>query len=322
MLVLAACAPGARWVAVAGGPGSQLLVFSANLDVAQAATVSFTPQDTLTALTFAGDGQSLYVAAVDGAGGVLVRVGRGGGAETRVSLPVTRPQFVHLAPRATAILLGTVATGTPSGAGTLRIARPRDLAIADSVGVCVGAPVGIAVHPDGDRAYIACEGDEVVEVDLRLRTAIRRATPAPASGCQLRGPALSANGTVLYVSCAATGQLLLLDRVTLTPFDAMPVGRGIGAPVVLRRRLLLPRAEADELVIVDPRGRQVVARLAAPHPLVIAGVGARAYVLTRARAPELLTIDVDAAVIRNRTRLPFPATRLAVWPTATPVMRW
>lgn len=333
LLVLAACAPRPQWVAASGSQSSVIHFLAGDLTPLDTRPLDPPDGDTVTALAAAPDGQSVFAATAAAGRGAVVRAGRRRGAPlVRQSLGPAVPRFIALTPHATLLLVGT---STSDGPGALLFLTPETLVTVDSLGVCSARPIGAAVHSDGDRAFVACATDEIAEVDLRLRTVLRTVRLRGAGDsrpCAPTTPALAANGTVLYVVCSAAGRLLLLDRVTLAPFDSVEIGEGGGAAVVAgRRHVVIARPGHDEILIADPRLRAVAARLAvtAPLDLAVSADGRHVYVATggagrgpRRHAGQLVRIALAAPAVVGSRALPEAVTHVALWPARTPVMRW
>lgn len=284
--------------------------------------------DSLTGLTAAADGQSVYLVVAQSAGGALVRAGRRRGAPVeRWSLAPSRPLFVSYAPDASLVLVGAKA---PPENGVLLLLPPRPLAPATTLVVCSGEPRGGAVHPDGHRVYVTCSTGEIAEIDLDLGAVLRTVSYPPdgaPGSCQPTPPALSSNGTVLFVACARTGGLHFLDRVTLTAFDSLAVGEGaVDLVVAGARRVVLVRTAHNEIVVADPRGRSVVARLATPAPARVAVSADHRWAYAvgggGSETAQLVRIDLRTGRIAAVVPVPVGARHVALWPERTPVMRW
>jgi hypothetical protein len=192
-------------------------------------------------------------------------------------------------------------------------------------------PVAVSFTREGDRAYVTCRPGTVAEVDPRLKIVVQSAVVAADSGraCGAgRGP-LSANGTLIFVPCAASGQILYLDRVTLRPWDSLFVARGVSAMAVTPEAVavaLLP--DSDRAALVDLRGKRRLASIeTAPNPvdLALSADGRVAVLLAAGRGGEgaLMELDTRSAVIFSRVGIPGGGRAVHVWPgQREPRMRW
>lgn len=192
-------------------------------------------------------------------------------------------------------------------------------------------PVAMSLTPESDRVYVVCYPGAVVEVDPRLEMVVQTAWVSADSGtsCGAGRGALSANGTLLYVPCAASGQILYLDRATLRPWDSMFVARGLGALAVTPQATavaLLP--DSDRVALVDLRRKRRLASLPlAPNPVdVTLDAGGRLAVLLAAgRGGEgaLAELDTRRGRLLARVAIPGGGRAVHVWPgSREPRMRW
>ena len=206
-------------------------------------------------------------------------------------------------------------------AGSLGILRADPMAEIQTIPVCA-EPVGLVFVPDGDRAYLTCRPGTVIEVDTRLRIVVKSAWVGADSGraCGAGRSDLSANGTLLFIPCAGTGQLLYLDRATLTPWDSMPVGAGASAVAVTPDAvavILLP--DSDRVLLVNLRSKAPVAEVPAPNPAAVAlsADGRLAFIAAGGRggaAGELVKIATQTGVVLNRAPVPGGGSAVYVWP--------
>jgi hypothetical protein len=182
---------------------------------------------------------------------------------------------------------------------------------------------------DLDRLYVACDGGELAELDLRLRTRIRTVRFAEpqdhmSEPCEPVGAGLSSNATLVYVLCGKTGTLLYLDRARLTLFDSLVVGGGASGLAMTpnRRRAVVTRLQAGEVAILDLQGRRVADRAAfgAPSSSAVSSDGRWAYVVGD---EGVLRVDLRGMRTLAQPGLRTRATAVAVWPGhSSPIMRW
>jgi len=178
-----------------------------------------------------------------------------------------------------------------------------------------------------NRLYVICEGDTVAEVDTELRITIRTvplAADAETGTCGAGAGGRSANGTVIFVLCEATGRLLYLDRVRLSPLGSVELGAGVRGMVQTPgwSEALIVRPAGDRLLVVDLGRRRVRAEIEMPHPTLpsASGDGRWAYGVGKGA---LFRLDVGRAAVETTVEVPDWAARVAVWPGyRSPVMRW
>lgn len=302
-LVCLACAPAPRWVAVAVPRG--VLVFDGSLQPAGRLLLPAPPER----LAFAADGASLFAGVSPAPGSaVLARFGRGQGA----ALMGGRAAFgglrrLVLTPDGGTLLLalgGKVGLGIAS-AGTLALERP--LVGCDATDLVLAA--------GGERVYVLCGEGRVEEVDPELRLRVKSVKlPAGPAHCRPSAGALSANGTVLFVACAASGQLLYLDRVTLAPFDSVTIAPGAARVVMTPGGglALLANPGAGALAVVDVRARVVRHIMPIPGAVDVAvAADGRAFVVGDRR---LFEVDAEEGRVLRDRELEEAAAAVAVWP--------
>lgn len=279
------------------------------------------------AVQFALDGATLYLALHTDGGAAVLRVGRVTGKVLgRQSLPES--SLTSLWP------LRDGHTLVASGTTTLRF-LPADLSnTGRQITVCDEPITGVSAFGARDRAYAVCGESTIIEIDRKLEIVVRSASltladSADGASCGTGGVATSPSGSIVYVLCRRTGMLLYIDRLTLTPFDSVNLG-GSGHEMVLvpgGRRAVVTRPNANELVVVDLHGREVESRvhLEAPWSAAAGADGHHAYVTTRPiRGPgQLLRINLENSTVTGTTQALRGALGITVWPnTESPRMRW
>jgi hypothetical protein len=193
--------------------------------------------------------------------------------------------------------------------------------------VCEGEVRDIVLLSALSRLYAICEGDAVAEVDTELRLAIRTVqltVPGDSAPCGAGSGGRSANGTVIFVLCEATGRLLYLDRVRLTPLDSVALGPGVRGMVQTPgwREAITVRPAENRLLVVNLGQRRVRAEIALAHPSAptVSGDGRWAYGVSEGK---LYRVDVDNARVATRVDVPDWVELVALWPGyGSPVMRW
>lgn len=199
-----------------------------------------------------------------------------------------------------------------------------------SLAVCPH-PVALSFTREGDRAYLTCRPGSVAEVDPRLELVVQTTLVGADSGraCGAGRGALSGNGTLLFVPCSASGQILYLDRVTLRPWDSVYVGRGVGPLAVTQAGVavaLLPGS--SRIVLVDLRGKRRLASLSltpSPVDVALSASGRLAFVLGADLGGEgaLWELDLRSGAVLARVTIPGGGRAVRVWPgRREPRTRW
>jgi hypothetical protein len=314
LLLLAACTPAPRWVAVARPQDHAILLFDGALHQTGRLDVPGAP----TALESTGDGMSLLVGAAQADGsGRLTWLGRADGARVlEVGLPgPVRDLRLHNDGNTLFVLTA----GHPGGVSVLATTA---LDQQRWIPVCE-APQSLAFTREGDQGYVTCTPGSAAEVDPTLEYLVQQAFVAADSGraCGAGHSALSPNNTFLYIPCARTGRLLYVDRVTLKPWDSTEVGVGISAVAAAPGAIaVVLQADSDRAVVVDLARRARRATIATPpDPVAVAlsADGRRAYVTCAGRAGgagALLELDVRGGSILARAPLAPGAGAVYAWP--------
>ncbi len=338
----ASCSPAPRWVAVAAPGTGAWLLYDAGLATPDtlrldALRIAGPQAADLADLLFGSDGAGTYVALNRGSQGLVLHVRRADGVVVdEVVLEGGRITAVHVRADGRSMVVATERDDPALGPrGVLHLLPTGPSRAHRDLAVCPRGVRALADLAAANELYLACRGDTVVEIDLKLRTVIRDAPLAPPAGpgalaCQVADLGLSANGTVVFALCERSGHVLYLDRVTLGPLDSVAVGTGAArlARTPGGGLAVITRPAAQEVVLVDLRRRRVAERITTPGPATDVAIGAdgrRAYVLTApASGPGLaLVVDLRAGRVISETRVPAGSTRLALWPDQdTPVMRW
>jgi len=319
---------------VAGDGAATILLYTA--DLSRADTISLQTvidtSETVLDVAFAPDGASLWVTVASDSAAALLRVRRQDGRALE-RLPLADvPTVVRVLPGGRTVLVAGMparerqsGSGEPRGALHFLPATSADDPV--RLAVCDGEVRDVVPLDALHRLYVICEGDAVAEVDTELRIVIRTvplATEAETGTCSAGAGGRSANGTVILVLCEATGRLLFLDRVRLSPLDSVELGAGARGMVQTPgwREAFVVRTAEGSLLIVDLGRRRVRAEVAMPSPTVpaVSSDGRWAYGVG---GGALFRLDVGSAVVETTVEVPDWAGRVAVWPGyRSPVMRW
>lgn len=280
-----------------------------------------------TALESTGDGAGILVGAEAGAeSGAVGWIRRADGAELvqrPLGGPVRRVALDREGRRVFALVAGA--------RGGLAVLRADGLTEERVIPVCP-EPVSLSFTREGDRAYVICRPGTVAEVDARLLILVRTGAVAGDSGalCGAGRGALSANGTLLFVPCARTGQLLYVDRATLRPWDSVSVGVGAAVTAVTPGAVAVTVVpDSDRVALVDLRSKALLARISTPpNPVDVAlnATGRVAFVVTAGRAGTwgtLLAVDTQTGAELKRAGLGPGARAVYAWPgQRSPRMYW
>jgi DNA-binding beta-propeller fold protein YncE len=292
--------------------------------------------DRIADLLAGSDGTTLYLALRFTDGTAVARVGRLTGSTLALErLPEDSISGMWLLPDAQTLVVATIDDQQPGiRQGLLRL-LPVDLANAGlAVPACAGAVTGFTSLGRRGRAYVGCDTETIVEIDVTLGLVVRTAgvsgtNTANRSPCGTTDVASSPNGTILYVLCREAGTLLYLDRLTLTALAELEVGVGASAVALTPDggRAIVTRAPSGEVVVVDLRRREVRARIAIPTlRRVVIGSGRYGYAVSTGGGSQpgrLARIDIENGLLVAERELPGGASLLSLWPqTETPYMRW
>ncbi len=311
---------------------SLLLLYSPDLATADTIDVAaaLLPGERITHLVSGASGAGSHaLAASDTAGAVITVRHRDGRVVDRIGLEGV-PTAVAMHPDGHTLMVATSpGTAETQERSTLHF-MPLDAArTAAEAELCDRPARAMVPFRDLDRLYVACEGGELAELDLQLRTQIRTVRFAEpqdrmSEPCGPVGAALSSNATLVYVLCGETGTLLYLDRARLTLFDSLVVGGGASGLAMTpnRRQAVVTRPQDDEVAILDLRGRRVADRAAfgAPFSSSVSSHGRWAYVVGD---EGVLRVDLREMRLLAQPGLGTRATAVAVWPGhSSPIMRW
>ncbi len=152
------------------------------------------------------------------------------------------------------------------------------------------APAGLAVSPDGKKAYIALdEMNEVVEAELGSRQVTRRlAVPGRPFGL-----VLDQEGEHLYITCRDADRVVAVDARSFKELESVAVG---SAPVAIAcaatpegERLVVANSLSDNLSVLSASPLKELARPQSgrePYAVAIARDGTVAFAANRLAVPE------------------------------------
>lgn len=309
-----ACSPAPRWIAVADSAGSAVLLLDGRLQPVRELPVSGPPA----ALESTGDGSSILVGVAAGAdGGSLEWLRRADGATILgrdLPGPIRSLALDREGRRVLALTGGT--------RGGLIMLDVRELAPERAIPLCA-EPVSLAFTGEGDRVYVTCAPGSVAEIDPRLNLLVRVEIIAADSGraCLAGRSVMSPSGTLLLVPCSKSGRLVYLDRVTLKPWDSLPLAPGISAVAVTPDGIgLVLQPDSDRVALVHLLSKRRFASVSTPPDPVDLSLSAdarEAFVVASGRGGQpgtLLVIDTHTGGILNRMALPAGAHAVHVWP--------
>jgi hypothetical protein len=285
-------------------------------DLARTDSISFiAPPRTL---TFGPDGASISVSVQLGPGefaAVLVpRAGRFTAFSARFADSLENPRFSR-----DGRALYFLASGPHGGLSVLDLAT---LTEQRRIEVCAN-PLELGAMRDGRRAFLLCAIGEVAEIDLELGIVVKK-QPLPSS-CGARELFLSSNETALVLWCAAAGKVLLLDRVTLAPFDSIAAepGEAILLPLQGGRPAGLIYADPPRWAAIDLGARTLTATVPLEDTVLTAAVAPGGRFLYLAGERHLWRLDTDQAAIDRSVKLPGRPAGIALWPAAFETkLRW
>ncbi len=331
LLLLASCSPAPQWIAVAGGSsGSSIVLLNGDL----------TPTDTLylssdessgqiVDIAFASDGLSLLAGIQGEQASSVLRLRRiDGVAVDQVTLPsrTERSGSMHIVDPRTILMMGRSTEGD-GREGVVFFLSAASLSKYEKLSVCSTAPLAIAIVSQVKRAYVRCDAG-LAELDLLLRRLVRTVPLDLDAACGPGGLAPSRSGNIIYMTCAKSGQLLFLDRVTLRPLDSLrlvPGGTELAASAQLPRALVrFPLRQ--QLEFVDLEQQTTTMRLTdfgKFSVFALSGKGLWAFVTTGDSGNRLLKIDLRTDRTTATNTLPGGTSSIAVWPGRnSPVFLW
>lgn len=337
-VILAACSPPTRWIAVGGDDGTIALFSGDLLDADTLHQQGGLGQPEPIALTsFGRDGTSLYLVGVAGSLSLLRKLD-GYRLEYTSGLAEELPNSLIVLPDSRTLI---ATTNSANGrAGTLSFLDASTLQRDETLQPCPGYPEGIAILRDLNRAYTRCMGGSaaVADIDLDLRRVITTASvyhtessELSNQSCGAGGIALSRTGTVLLVPCSSSGMLLYVDRLELVLFDSVTVGSGAYdvAASPTESKAIVTYPDSRRVAFVDLRNRRVTTEVRTPgRPIhvAIAGDGKRGYVLTsesHETPGTLMLLDMDNERVVSEALVPPGSQSISLWPGQwSPVMVW
>ena len=165
------------------------------------------------------------------------------------------------------LALALALAGSSSGPAAATPVVTETIGVGDS-------PIGVAVSPDGTRAYVTNDGDGTVSV---IDTSTNTVIDTIPVGSNPRGVAVSPDGTRAYVTNDGDGTVSVIDTSTNTVIDTIPVGSN-------------PRG-----VAVSPDGtRAYVTNGTPPNPLVAGSGSGQLSVIDTTIGAVTATTDVGA----------------------------
>jgi YVTN family beta-propeller protein len=204
---------------------------------------------------------------------------------------------------------------TSSGANTLFVFNTSGV-VASRIPVAA-KPYGLALSPDGAKAYVACQGDnEITVVDLKTRAVSGHLK----TGLNPYDLAVSSDGTRLWVLCHKDNTLYAYDTAALTESSHLTVGL---SPYRLAydahgRTLYATLFDSNEVVAVDADTMQLKGKVTVGEgPLDVACTAeGRLYVSNNEGGSVSV---VEPAAWQQATATPSPSPRAGrIVPVASP----
>ncbi len=176
-------------------------------------------------------------------------------------------------------------------------------------------PIALRFSPDGQRIYVACEGnDSVLAVDVATRKVVGKARV----GQHPKGLAISPDGRTLYVSNEGSDTVSEIDAASFEPRRTFQTGWG---PVGLAtdrpgKTLYVANSISNHVSLIDLSNGEEIKRLEAwrsPHQVTLSHDGRRVYVSNllphlgpydEPPVSELTAIDAERQVIAERILIP------------------
>lgn len=211
----------------------------------------------------------------------------------------------------------TVSDGTTSTSTTVTVdIAPVNVLLGD---VTLGRqPNGIAITPDGTRAYVANQSGDTVSVvdiiDYELIGTIR-------VGGSPVVIAMHPDGTYTYVTNQASGSVSVIDTSTDTVIDTIAVG---GAPHGIKlsadgSRAYVTNLDSHRVSVIDTTTNTVIDAIPVngeARSLAVSPDGSRIYV-TLQNTDRVVEIDLDTGQIANLYLVGAYANRIVVTPDGT-----
>lgn len=337
LLMTAACAPHPQWVAVAGADSSVVLVFRHDLTPADTLEFNAPGPNEVSIMQFAADGASLtLVLAREDQTADLLRLRRTDGATLDRSRLDFRPRSLTPLIDARSMLLA--GTGRTADSGVVQFLRHYPLEEIRRLGSC-GDPVEAQMLKRGERIFVLCSSDQVSEVDPSLGIVVNTKSLSPLEPgdsvplrhCGAADASLSRSQTVLLVTCAISGELLYLDRVTLEELASVELpGEPTGIALSPSgEQALVTLADQGTVILVNLETRQIAHSFRLPGTVRDVRYSARdrwAYTVTAERPGQggwLLRLNLELGAVDSEHRLSTSPSALAVWPgNHLPFLAW
>ena len=136
------------------------------------------------------------------------------------------------------------------------------------------SPTALAASPEGKALFIACgTANEVAVFDIATSKVTRRVSvPAPPTGL-----ALSADGSRLYVTCAApASRVCVIDTAKGKIVDTLPAGHSATGPVLSPdgKTLFVCNRFNDDVSFLDLASKKEIRRVAVQREPVAAAITA------------------------------------------------
>jgi YVTN family beta-propeller protein len=185
-----------------------------------------------------------------------------------------------------------------------------------------GSPSGVAITPDGSRAYVTnTANDTVVPIDLATNTA---GTPIPVIGSGPQGIAIAPNGSRAYVTDQNSNTVTVIDLASGTVIGSpIPVG-GFPQDIAVTpdgTRAYVANQSTDDVSVIDLASGTTVSGSPipvgnGPQAIAITPNGARAYV-ANGNDDSVSVIDLASGTVSTISsvgNLPFD---IAITPNGT-----
>ncbi|APV50536.1 hypothetical protein BWI17_13045 [Betaproteobacteria bacterium GR16-43] len=134
-----------------------------------------------------------------------------------------------------------------TGVNTLSAIDVRTNNVVSTLPVCA-SPKGVAVHPNGLKAYVVCSSGSVAVVDTVMNTVIKTLSP----GSNPHSVAVTPDGTRAYVTHFNLGQVSVIDTATDTLLPPIPATGASGIDINRAgTRAYVSRANGSEVHAID-----------------------------------------------------------------------
>ncbi|KUL52390.1 hypothetical protein ADL22_05270 [Streptomyces sp. NRRL F-4489] len=196
---------------------------------------------------------------------------------------------------------------TNFGSSSVSIIDTSTRTVIATVGVTSG-PWGVAISPDGLRAYVACFGTDSVAV---IDTTTNRVTGSIPGLNKPLNLAVSPDGSRLYVASQGGNRVDVINTATGTVIASVPVGTGPRNVAITPngREVYVAEEGANAVDVIDTATHTVIATLTGflfPRGVAASPDGQRVYV-TEYGGNKLDVIDTAThTVVETVTGLPIP----------------